>query len=111
MELPADSDGSGRGSSESHQHSETLPPRGTAISAASASRLARHASAPPGQHLTLVMIQQTPGADMAFFQEAIFLFSRPHNSCALQSMQDQCALRPANHTCKQGVEDASEFVL
>ncbi|CAL8463714.1 g3248 [Coccomyxa elongata] len=47
VELPADSDGSGRGSSESHQHSETLPPRATAASHAPASRLARHASAPP----------------------------------------------------------------
>lgn len=56
VELPADSDGSGRGSSESHQHSETLPPRTTAASHAPALRLARHASAPPGQHHPLVMM-------------------------------------------------------
>jgi hypothetical protein len=57
--VPADSEGSGRGSSESHQHSETLPPRATAASNA-ASRMARHASAPPGQQhlITHVYVHQ-----------------------------------------------------
>lgn len=42
--LPADSDGSGRGSSESHQQSETQP------RSARAARLLRQTSAPPGGH-------------------------------------------------------------
>lgn len=64
VELPADSDGSGRGSSESHQHSETLPPRATAASHTPASRLARHASAPPGQHQSSGMITHKFNLDL-----------------------------------------------
>ena len=47
--LSDESDGSGRGSSESqHQHSERLPE----IPSGGSDRLMRHASAPPGQHFS-----------------------------------------------------------
>ena len=47
--LSDESDGSGRGSSESqHQHSERIPERLPEIPSAIGSRMMRHASAPPG---------------------------------------------------------------